>query len=111
MVRFIRSPGRWSRYGWFGEPVFDTVSVTHAIEGVSAEASGGPLAVPGQIRELDAIVCEYGVDAVRNSFDQCFHEGSGSSHVGAFHHLRPPRTWKFGRRRRRERVYPRGCAP
>jgi hypothetical protein len=69
----------------FGEPVIDTVSVTDAVEGLPAEASDGALAVPGQIRELDAIVGEYPVDAVRNSFDQCFPGRRRQSHLGAFH--------------------------
>jgi len=67
-----------------GEAVFDAVTATDAIEGMASEAGCRSLTVPGQIGELDAVVGEHGVDAVRNRFDEGFEEGGGGPHVCLF---------------------------
>ena len=67
----------------FSEPVLDTMAAAHSIEGMTAKASGWSFSVPGKIGELDAVVGEHGVDAIRDSCHQCFQEGHGGSHVSA----------------------------
>jgi hypothetical protein len=69
----------------FGKPVFDSMKEAEPVEGVSTEACGWALTVLRQVGELDAVVGEHGVDAVRNSFDERFEERGGGSHVGSFH--------------------------
>jgi hypothetical protein len=56
----------------FGKPVFDSMKEAEPVEGVSTEACGWALTVLRQGGELDAVVGEHGVDAVRNSFDERF---------------------------------------
>ncbi len=70
---------------WFGEPVFDSMDAADAIEGVSSEARSWALAVLRQVGELDSVVGEHSVDAVRNSFNERFEEGGGSPHICFFH--------------------------
>ncbi len=69
----------------FGQPMLDSMKETEPVEGMATEARRRPLAVLGQIGELDAVVGEHGVDAIRNGHDQCFKERCGRSHVGFFH--------------------------
>jgi hypothetical protein len=57
----------------------------HTIEGMSPEADRWSLTIPWQIGELDAIVGEHRMDAVRDGFDERFEEDSGSTHVGLIH--------------------------
>ncbi len=57
---------------------------TESVEGMAAEACGWPLPVLRQIGELDSVVREHGVDAVRNGFDQRFKQRGGGSHVCLF---------------------------
>ena len=66
-----------------GQPVFDSMKQAQPVERISAEARGRPLPVPGQIGELDAVVGEHGVDAIRNGFNERFEQG-GSSPQSAF---------------------------
>ena len=68
-----------------GEPVFDSMKVAEPVEGVSTEACGRPLPVLWQVGELDAVVREDGVDAVRNGFDERIEEGGGGPHIRFFH--------------------------
>jgi len=68
----------------FGKSMLDTVPPTYAVEWMAPETGGGSLTVPGTVGELDAVVGEHGMDAIRNGFDERFEEGSGSSHVGLF---------------------------
>ena len=60
---------------------------TEAVEGVATEACGWSLSVFRQIGELDSVVGEHGMDAIRNGLDECFEEGSGGSHVCLFDEL------------------------
>jgi hypothetical protein len=66
---------------WLGEPVFDATAATHAVEGMSAEACRWSLAVLRQVGELDAVVGEHSVDAVRHGFDERLEEGGSGPHV------------------------------
>ena len=52
----------------FGEPVLDAMGAAHAIEGMATEPGGRALAVLGKIGELDAVVGEHDVDAIRDGF-------------------------------------------
>ena len=57
------------------------------VERISAEARGWPCRFPGRPGELDAVVGEHGVDAIRNSFDERLEERfeqGGSSPQSAF---------------------------
>ena len=71
----------------FGKPVFDSVDMASAVEGVSAETRGQPLAVLRQIGELYPVVGKHGVDAVRNGFDERIEEGGSGPHVCLFDEL------------------------
>jgi hypothetical protein len=86
MVRFMRStcPLVQGEVGP-GQSVFDSMKKTEPVEGMATEAGSWTLAVLRQIGELDAVVGEHGVDAVRNGFDERVEEGYCSSHVCFFH--------------------------
>jgi hypothetical protein len=71
----------------FGQPVFDSMSETEPVEGMGPEACGWPLAVFRQVGELDTVIGEHGVDAVRNGFDERFEERGSSLHVCFFDEL------------------------
>ena len=71
----------------FGQAMFDAVQKTDPVKRVTTEASGRPSAVLRQVGELNAVVGEHSVDHIRNGRDQCFQEGRGGSHVGAFNQL------------------------
>jgi len=71
----------------FGEPVVDAMKVAEPVERMAAESCGWPVAVLGQIGELDAVVSEHGVDAVRNRFNERFEEGGSGPHVCFFGEL------------------------
>src|SRR5260370_8146210 len=58
---------------------------TDAIEGMSTPSCRKPSTVLRQIGELDSVVGEHGVDAIRNGSDECLEEGSGRLHIGLFH--------------------------
>jgi hypothetical protein len=66
------------------QSVFDPMKETEPVEGMAAEACGWPLPVLGQIGELDAVVGEHSVDAVRNGFNERFEEGRSSSDICFF---------------------------
>ena len=68
----------------FRESVFDSMNMADAVEGMAAEACGWSLAVLGQVGELDAVVGEHGVDAVRNRFNERFEEGGSGPHICFF---------------------------
>jgi len=70
-----------------GQTVADAMMTTDAIEGVSTPSCRNPSTVLRQIGELDSVVGEHGVDAIRNGPDECFEEGSGRLHIGFFHEL------------------------
>ncbi len=69
------------------KPMFDSMKAAEPIEGVAAEACGWPLPVLRQIGELDAVVGDHGVDAIRNCFNERFEEGCGSSDICFFDEL------------------------
>ena len=71
----------------FGQPMFNSEGETEPVEGMATEACGWPLPVLRQVGELDAVVGEHGMDAVRNGFDERFEERSGGSHVCLFDEL------------------------
>ena len=60
------------------------MTTTNAIEGMSTPSCRKPSTVLRQIGELDSVVGEHGVDAIRNGFDECFEEGCGRLHIGLF---------------------------
>jgi len=68
-----------------GQSMFDPMKETEPVEGMATEARGWPLPVLRQIGELDAVVGEHGVDAIRNCFDERLEERGGGSHVGSLH--------------------------
>ena len=67
-----------------GQAVFDSMNETEPVEGMAAEACGWSLAVLRQVGELDAVVCEQGMDAVRNGFNERFEECGSSPHICLF---------------------------
>src|ERR1700693_6115383 len=58
----------------FGKSVVDAMQQAGAIEGMPAKAGGWSLSILWKISELDAVVGEHGVDAIRNCSDQRFEE-------------------------------------
>jgi hypothetical protein len=71
----------------FGEPMVDAVPKTDPVKRMAAKAGRWPLAILRQIGELDAVVGEHGVDAIRDSRDQRFEECRRSLHIGTFNQL------------------------
>src|SRR6201987_1980266 len=71
----------------FGQPVVDAMPKTDPVKRMAAKAGRWSLAILRQIGELDAVVGEQGVDAIRNSRDQSFEESRRSLHVGTFDQL------------------------
>src|SRR6266404_2453799 len=67
-----------------GEAMIDSVQTADPVERVSAETGGGAFAIPGQIGELDSVVGEHGMNAIRNSCCQGPKEGCGCLHIGSF---------------------------
>lgn len=47
-----------------GQPVFDSADMAGAVEGMTPEACGWPLAVPRSIGKVDAVIGEHGMDVV-----------------------------------------------
>jgi hypothetical protein len=77
------------------ESVFDSMDITGAIEGMAAKSHGWPLPVLRQVGELDSVVGEYGVDAIRNCFDERFEEHRGVPRIcffDEFDHSEPRRS-------------------
>jgi hypothetical protein len=60
-----------------GEAVFYFVDVAGTIEGMAPEVCRGSLTILRRGGELDAVVGEYSMDAVRNAFDERLEEGRG----------------------------------
>jgi hypothetical protein len=67
-----------------GQTVADAMAKTDAIEGMSTPSSRKPSTVLRQIGELDSVVGEHGVNAIRNGCDECFEEGCGRLQIGLF---------------------------
>ncbi len=67
-----------------GQAVFDSMKVAEPVEGMASEPCGRPLPVLRQVSELDAVVGEHGVNAVRNSFNERFEKGGGGSRICLF---------------------------
>ena len=65
-----------------GEAMMNVMTMADPVEGMSTQPSGWPLAILGQVSELDAVVGEHGVDAIGNGLHQCLEEGSRRLHVG-----------------------------
>jgi hypothetical protein len=68
-----------------GEPMLDPMKETESVERMATEARRRPLAVQRPAGELDAVVGEHGMDAIRNRFNERFEERRGRSHVGSLH--------------------------
>jgi hypothetical protein len=66
---------------WLGQPVFNSMAFTDAIERAPPEHGRRPLSVLRQIGELDAVIGEHGVYVVGNCLDKGFEEGRASAHV------------------------------
>ena len=60
---------------------------TDPIKKVTTKAGGWSFSILRQIGELDAVVGEHRVDAVRHRSNQRFQEGDGSSHIGSLDQL------------------------
>lgn len=56
---------------------------TDAIEGMSTPSCRKPSKVLRQIGELDSVVCEHGVDAIRNGSDECSRKAAAAC-ISAF---------------------------
>ena len=67
---------------WLGQPVLDAVSAADLIEAVHTPARRRPLAVLGQLGELDTVIGQHGVGEVRASGDKRFQEGAGRGSIG-----------------------------
>ena len=70
----------------FGEPVFDIVRLADHVEAHLARPGG--VAVAGLLGELDAIVREEGVDAIRHGLQQVFQELPCRPTIGPVDQLR-----------------------
>jgi|SRR5579859_187106 len=67
------------------EAMIDSVQKTDPVEGVSAETSRAAFTIFGQIGELDSVVGEYGMNAIRNGCHQGQKKGCGCLHIGSFY--------------------------
>jgi hypothetical protein len=65
----------------FGKSVVDAEPKTDPVEGMAAKAGGWSLSILWKISELDAVVGEHGMNAIRNCSDQRFEESRSSLHV------------------------------
>jgi hypothetical protein len=68
-----------------GQPMLDPMKEAEPVEGMATEARGWSLPVLRQIGELDAVVGEHGVDAIRDCFDEGLEERGSGSHIGTLH--------------------------
>ena len=82
---FDLSVGPW--VVWLGQPVLNFMECAGAIEGMATQYGGRTFAVFGQISELDAVVGQHGVDAVRHRLDQRVEKGRSGLRVGPFDEL------------------------
>ena len=71
----------------FGKSMVDAMQQAGAIEGMAAKAGGWSLSILWKISELDAVVGEHGVNAIRNCSDQRFEESRSSLHVSTLDQL------------------------
>ena len=53
-----------------GEPMFDPISGTDAIEEMPHVSQGRPAPITRRMTELDAIICQNGMDLVGYGFDE-----------------------------------------
>ncbi len=83
MVRFIRST--WPLVqGWFGLVSLCSMSCWRQsrVEQVHAELRRGPRSVAGRMAELDAVVGQHGVDAIRHGLDHGVQEATAALSIG-----------------------------
>src|ERR1700751_5290069 len=88
MVRFIRST--WPLVqGWFELVSRWSMPCSRQVrsKGLATKAGGWSLSILWQISELDAVVGEQGVNAIRNCSDQRFEESRSSLHVSTLDQL------------------------
>jgi hypothetical protein len=67
---------------WLGQPMFDAVLAANLVETVHPIARRPTVAVARQVGELDAVVGENRMQAIRRRRDQRFEEGDGRWAIG-----------------------------
>lgn len=72
------------RVVWLGEPMLDVVRPADLVEAVDAVQGSRASTVLRQLGELDAVVGQDDVQAVRTSFDERLQEGAGHGPISAF---------------------------
>ena len=70
-----------------GEAVLDAILLASHVEHVGHVAGGGSVAVAQREAKLDAVVGQYGVDAVRHGGNEGFEEGGYCDVRGTFDQL------------------------
>jgi len=70
-----------------GEAVVDAVEKTDPVKRMAVKAGRGSIAILRQIGELDAVVREHGMDAIRDSRDQRLEESCRRLHIGTLDQL------------------------
>jgi len=63
-----------------GEAVIDAMQKTDHVKRMTTEPGSWASAVLGKVGEPGAVVAEHGVEAVRNSGDECFQKSHSRSH-------------------------------
>lgn len=72
------------RVVWLGEPMLDVVCPADLVEAVDVVQGGRAATVLGQLGELDAVVGQDDVQAVRTGLDECLQESAGHGSISAF---------------------------
>lgn len=72
------------RVVWLGEPMLNVVRPADLIEAVDAVQGSRAATVLGQLGELDAVVGQDGVRAIRTSLDERLQKGAGHGPISAF---------------------------
>lgn len=80
LFNLIRGP----RVVWLGEPMLDVVRPANLVEAVDAVQGSRAATVLGQLGELDAVIGQDDVQAVRTSLDERLQKGAGHGPISAF---------------------------
>ena len=91
----------------FGQPMLDAVGMAKPVEHMDAPTSRGPEPVLRQVRELDAVIGQHGVDFVGDGFDQGIEEVGSCPAIGFLVQLGVRRTSMSGRSPRTDKA----CLP